>query len=50
MTLDFTRIGQIGLGYMGSALAKRLRELGKTTIGHDTDAGGCGIGHVFFRS
>ncbi len=23
MTLDFTRIGQIGLGYMGSALAKR---------------------------
>jgi 3-hydroxyisobutyrate dehydrogenase-like beta-hydroxyacid dehydrogenase len=38
MTLDFTRIGQIGLGYMGSALAKRIREQGKTAIGHDTDA------------
>ncbi len=38
MTLDLTRIGQIGLGYMGSALAKRLRDLGKTTIGHDIDA------------
>jgi 3-hydroxyisobutyrate dehydrogenase len=38
MTLDFTRIGQIGLGYMGSALAKRLQDLGKTAIGHDIDA------------
>ncbi len=38
MTLDFTRIGQIGLGYMGSALAKRLQNLGKTAIGHDIDA------------
>ena len=38
MTLDFTRIGQIGLGYMGSALAKRLQSLGKATLGHDTDA------------
>ena len=37
MTLDFTRIGQIGLGYMGSALAKRLQDLGKTAIGHDID-------------
>ncbi len=38
MTLDFTRIGQIGLGYMGSALAKRLQDLGKIAIGHDIDA------------
>lgn len=38
MTLDFTRIGQVGLGYMGSALAKRLQDLGKTAIGHDIDA------------
>ena len=38
MTLDFTRIGQIGLGYMGSALAQRLQALGKTAIGHDIDA------------
>ena len=37
MTLDFTRIGQIGLGYMGSALAKRLQDLDKTAIGHDLD-------------
>jgi len=37
MTLDFTRIGQIGLGYMGSALATRLQGLGKTAIGHDID-------------
>ena len=37
MTLDFTRIGQIGLGYMGSALARRLQDLGKTAIGHDID-------------
>ena len=37
MTLDFTRIGQIGLGYMGSALAKRLQDLGKTAVGHDID-------------
>jgi 3-hydroxyisobutyrate dehydrogenase-like beta-hydroxyacid dehydrogenase len=39
MRLDFTRIGQIGLGYMGSALAQRLQALGKTAIGHDIDAG-----------
>ncbi len=38
MTLDLTRIGQIGLGYMGASLAKRLRDLGKTAIGHDIDA------------
>ncbi len=38
MTLDFTRIGQIGLGYMGSALVKRLQNLGKTAIGYDIDA------------
>ena len=38
MTLNFTRIGQIGLGYMGSALAKRLQDLGKIAIGHDIDA------------
>jgi 3-hydroxyisobutyrate dehydrogenase-like beta-hydroxyacid dehydrogenase len=38
MTLDFTRIGQIGLGYMGSALARRLQDLGKTAIGYDVDA------------
>ena len=38
MILDFTRIGQIGLGYMGSALANRLQNLGKTAIGHDIDA------------
>ena len=38
MTLDFTRIGQIGLGYMGSALVKRLHGLGKTAVGHDIDA------------
>ncbi len=38
MTLDFTRIGQIGLGYMGASLAERLRDLGKTAIGHDIDA------------
>jgi 3-hydroxyisobutyrate dehydrogenase-like beta-hydroxyacid dehydrogenase len=37
MTLDFTCIGQIGLGYMGSALARRLQDLGKTAIGHDVD-------------
>jgi 3-hydroxyisobutyrate dehydrogenase-like beta-hydroxyacid dehydrogenase len=37
MTLDFTRIGQIGLGYMGSALARRLQDLGKTAIGYDVD-------------
>ena len=37
MTLDFTRIGQVGLGYMGSALARRLHGLGKTAIGHDID-------------
>ncbi len=37
MTLDFTRIGQIGLGYMGSALVKRLQSLGKTAIGYDID-------------
>ena len=37
MTLDFTRIGQIGLGYMGSALATRLQDLGKAAIGHDID-------------
>ena len=39
MTLDLTRIGQIGLGYMGASLAERLRDLGKTAIGHDIDAG-----------
>ena len=38
MTLDFARIGQIGLGYMGASLAERLRDLGKTAIGHDIDA------------
>jgi 3-hydroxyisobutyrate dehydrogenase-like beta-hydroxyacid dehydrogenase len=38
MTLDFTRIGQIGLGYMGSALAGRLQDLGKTAFGYDVDA------------
>ncbi len=38
MTLDLTRIGQIGLGYMGASLAERLRDLGKTAIGHDIDA------------
>jgi len=38
MTLDLTRIGQIGLGYMGASLAKRLQDLGKTAIGHDIDA------------
>ncbi len=38
MTLDLTRIGQIGLGYMGASLAKRLRDLGKSAIGHDIDA------------
>jgi 3-hydroxyisobutyrate dehydrogenase-like beta-hydroxyacid dehydrogenase len=37
MTLEFTRIGQIGLGYMGSALARRLQDLGKTAIGYDVD-------------
>ncbi len=37
MTLDFTRIGQIGLGYMGSALVERLQRLGKTAIGYDID-------------
>ncbi len=37
MTLDFARIGQIGLGYMGSALATRLQDLGKTAIGYDID-------------
>lgn len=37
MTEDFSRIGQIGLGYMGSAMAKRLMGCGRSVIGHDID-------------
>ncbi len=35
---DFSRVGQIGLGYMGAAMAKRLMECGRTPIGYDIDA------------
>ncbi|MCH8038304.1 MAG: NAD(P)-dependent oxidoreductase, partial [Proteobacteria bacterium] len=38
MRMDFARVGQIGLGYLGSAMAKRLMERGRTPIGYDIDA------------
>ena len=38
MTQNFSRVGQIGLGYMGSAMAKRLIACGRTPIGYDIDA------------
>jgi 3-hydroxyisobutyrate dehydrogenase-like beta-hydroxyacid dehydrogenase len=37
MTDGFSQIGLIGLGYMGSAMAKRLRERGRTVVGFDID-------------
>ena len=35
--MDFSRVGQIGLGYMGSAMAKRLMACGRSVVGHDID-------------
>ncbi len=37
MTEEYAKVGLIGLGYMGSAMAKRLRERGRTVIGFDID-------------
>ncbi|MEE9249643.1 MAG: NAD(P)-dependent oxidoreductase [Alphaproteobacteria bacterium] len=37
MTKEFLHVGLIGLGFMGSAMAKRLRERGWTVIGFDID-------------
>ena len=37
MTKENAQVGLIGLGHMGSAMAKRLLERGRTTIGFDID-------------
>ena len=37
MKREDSQVGLIGLGYMGSAMAKRLRERGRTPIGFDID-------------
>ncbi len=37
MTREHAQVGLIGLGHMGSAMAKRLLERGRTTIGFDID-------------
>ncbi len=37
MTEEFAKVGLIGLGYMGSAMARRLLERGRTVVGFDID-------------
>ncbi len=37
MTTDNSHVGLIGLGLMGSAMAKRLLERGWSVIGYDID-------------
>ncbi len=37
MTDELARVGLIGLGYMGSAMARRLRARGRSVVGYDID-------------